>query len=311
MFSTLIQKELKSILLSPKFTATFAVCALLMLLSTYIGIKEYQSSVKQFETATQLASQELRQHSDWMGLGNQVYRAPDPMQVFVTGITNDIGRWSNIDNFNSVKLQHSSYSDDPIFALFRFVDFTFIVQIVLSLLALLFTYDAINGERESGTLKLVLSNAIPRVHFTAAKFIGSWLGLVVPLTIPTALCALLVLLYKVPFTPGNWISFASLLGASLLYFTFFIALGLLVSSMTRHSNVSFLVSFVIWIILVLIIPRAGVIAAGNIVHVPSVAEIEGQHDSYAKDRWEQYKQDMETRFQSRQAIVSGMTDEEK
>ena len=203
MFTTLVQKELKSILLSPKFTATFAVCSLLMLLSTYIGINEYRSSVKQFETAQQLVAQEMRTQNNWTGMSNRIFRRPDPMQIFVTGITNDIGRWSSVDNFNPIKLQHSSYSDDPIFAVFRFIDFTFIVQIVLSLLALLFTYDAINGERESGTLKLVFSNAIPRVHYTVAKFVGSWLGLVIPLTIPTAMCALLVLLYKVPFTPAH------------------------------------------------------------------------------------------------------------
>ncbi|MBI5215193.1 MAG: ABC transporter permease [Ignavibacteriae bacterium] len=311
MLTTLIIKELKSILLSPKFTATFAVCSLLMLLSTFIGIQEYRSSVKQHETAVQLVDRELREKTDWMAVSNRIYRKPDPLSIFVTGITNDIGRWSSVDHFNTVKLRHSSYSDDPIFALFRFVDFTFIVQIVLSLFAILFTYDSINGERESGMLKLVFSNAVPRVQYITAKFVGSWLGLVLPLTIPLAISLLLVMLYQIPFTAYHWFSLFQLTGISLLYFTFFMALGIFISAMTKHSNVSFLLSFVIWILLVLIIPRVGIITAGQLVTVPNAAEIEGQRDSFAKDRWEQFKEDSEKRFQERQAQMSGMSEEEQ
>ena len=42
------------------------------------------------------------------------------------------------------------------------VDWAFIIGYVLSLIALLFTFDAISGERERGTLRLMLANSIPR-----------------------------------------------------------------------------------------------------------------------------------------------------
>ena len=38
------------------------------------------------------------------------------------------------------------------------VDWAFIIAYVLSLIALLFTFDAISGDRESGTLRLMLAN---------------------------------------------------------------------------------------------------------------------------------------------------------
>ncbi len=50
MFGILIQKELKAILLSPKFAVTFGICAFLLLLSVFIGISEYNASVKQYDT---------------------------------------------------------------------------------------------------------------------------------------------------------------------------------------------------------------------------------------------------------------------
>ena len=46
MLSTLVIKELKAILLSPKFAATFAVASVLILLSVFIGIREYRAAVQ-------------------------------------------------------------------------------------------------------------------------------------------------------------------------------------------------------------------------------------------------------------------------
>lgn len=311
MLSTLIMKELLGILRSPKFSGTFAVCSVLILLSTFIGIREYTLAVRQYETATQLVNQELRQSSQWMGLNNRTFREPDPMQIFVSGVNYDIGRWSSISQFEPVKLRHSSYSDDPIFALFRIIDFSFVVQIVLSLFAVLFTYDAINGERESGTLALTFANAVPKAEYLMAKVVGSWLGLVLPLLIPMSLAVLLVLISGVALSGPQWMQLVSLYGVSFLYFTFFIVFGLLMSTLTRQSNMSFLLCLVAWVLVILVLPRAGVIIAGQTVSVPSVSEIDGQREAFAKDRWEQHRKEWEERLQERQAAMAAMSKEER
>jgi ABC-type transport system involved in multi-copper enzyme maturation permease subunit len=311
MIRIIVIKELKAILQSPKFTVTFAVCVLLMLLSAYVGVNEYRSSVRQYDTAVQLVGQEMREQSSWMALTNRVYRRPDPMQVFASGVNYDIGRWSNINQFSTVKLRHSVYSDDPIFAVFRFVDFTFIVTVVLSLFALLFTYDAISGEREAGTLQLSLSNPVSRVHFITGKFVGSWLGLVIPLTMPIALVALMVAISGIPFESAHWIKFGVMIGVALLYFTVFIALGLLVSALTRHSRNAFLIALVVWVVFVLILPRTGVIIAAQFIPVPTVAEVEGQQDAFAKQRWQQLGTDLEHRWQERQGPMNNLSKEER
>ena len=288
MLSTLINKELKSIIQSPKFVGSFAVCSVLILLSVYVGIVEYRASVDQHEAATKLVDEELRQATSWSRLTTKSYRAPDPMQIFVSGVNYDIGRWSSIGNDEGVKLRHSAYSDDPIFAVFRFVDFAFIVMFVLSLIAIQFTYDAINGERESGTLKLVFSNAVPRARYLIAKCVGSWLGLALPLGIPVLLSILLVIGMGVPLDSGHWIKLGILIALSLLLFTFFILLGVFMSTVTRRSSVSFLVALLVWVGLVMIIPRAGVMAAGGLVDVPRDAQIEAQRDAYANEQWAQF-----------------------
>ncbi len=311
MFTTIVLKELKSILVSPRFPVTFGVSAVLILLSVFMGIREYRASLEQYHAADELVRQEMREARGWMSLSNRVYREPDPMQIFVSGVHNDVGRLSGISSWEPVKLSSSAYSDDPLFAVFRFIDFSFIVQVVLTLFAILFTYDSINGERESGTLQLTLSNAVPRATIISAKFAGAWLGLVIPLAVPTLLSLSLLLFFGVPMTAGIWLRLGFLIMASLLLFTFFIAFGILVSAVTRRSNISFLVCLVSWVAMVLIIPRAGMMLAGQIVPVPSDAEIDSQQDSYSKDRWNAHFSQMEEKWRKRNEPLNSLSKEDR
>lgn len=303
MLSLLIIKELKSILQSPKFVATFVTCTVLILLSFYIGIQEYRESVSQYETGVAVTEQGIREQTGWGQVQNNVFRKPDPMQIFVSGINNDIGRLSSISNWASVKLRNSHYSDNPLFAVFRFIDITFIFMVVLSLFAIMFTYDAINGERESGTLKLVFSNSVPRAQFLIGKFIGSWLGLVIPILIPVLLGLLMINLFQIPLEAEHWKKIGMLFGISLLFFTFFICIGLFVSAVTSKSSTSFLILLVVWISLVLILPRIGIMIAGEIVHVPSVAEVESKKQGFSKDQWDNFSKYMQETWEKRNKEV--------
>ncbi len=284
MFATLIQKELRATLYSPRFFGSFAVCSVLILVSIFTGIQEYKAIAEQHATLGHLVQEEARQASSWGDFETRALRQPDPMQIFASGIAHDLGRWSLVNAEEPIKLRHSTYSDDPLFAVFRLADFSFIVMFVLSLMAIQFTYDSVNGERESGTLRLVFSNAVSRGQYLAAKCLGAWLGLAVPLGIPILLSLLLVVTMGVPLTGDHWIRIGMLLALSSLLFTFFIVLGVLISTLTRRSSVSFLFSLMVWVLLVMIIPRAGVMAAGGLADVPRIAEIESQHQALANEK---------------------------
>ncbi|MDM7919075.1 MAG: ABC transporter permease subunit [Methanosarcina sp.] len=164
----------------------------------------------------------------------------------------------------------------------------FIVQIVLSLFAILFTYDSICGEKESGTLKLSFANQLPRAKYISAKILGSWLGLVIPMLIPVMLGVLLVIIYDIPMTKSHWFRFSVLMGVSFLYFSFFLCLGILVSSLTRRASTSFLYLLVIWVCCVLIIPRAGVMIAGHFVKVPTATQIASKYLIKNRELVEEY-----------------------
>ena len=145
----------------------------------------------------------------------------------------------------------------------------------------------------------------------AAKLVGAWLGLVAPLAIPFALSLVLLIAFSIPMTLTHWIQLAGFLGISLLFVTFFIAYGTLISTLTKRSNVSFLFSLVSWVLFVLIIPRAGVMLAGQIVRVPTVAEMESQQDSYAKNLWNEHMKDLTKNWRDREASMQGLNAEQR
>ncbi len=290
--------------------ATFAVCSILILMSVYIGIQEYNNAVIQYEANQEIARQDIAEASNWRSIRNILHREPTPMQIFVSGLHFDVGRLSNISTSDDIKLIRSPYSDETLFAIFRFIDFTFIVQIVLSLFAILFTYDAINGERENGTLKLAFVNPISRASYLIAKFTGIWMGLIIPLLIPILIGMLMLILFDIPVLASDWGSIASLIGLSVLYITFFIGIGILVSSLARKSSLSFLLLLVIWIGGVLIIPRLGITAAGQLVPIESVAQIEAKQDAFQRARWNQYSEDLSETWRTRSAEMEGMDEAE-
>jgi ABC-type transport system involved in multi-copper enzyme maturation permease subunit len=280
-------------------------------LSIYIGIDEYKTGVRHYETINTQLYQQTKELTSWSSVRLNIVRRPDPMHIFITGVNNDIGRQSPIIRGDIIKLFASRYSDQLLFAIFRSLDLMFIVQVVLSLFAILFTYDSICGERETGTLKLNFTNPIPRTTYILAKVAGSWLGLMIPLIIPLAIGIALVLICSIPMTTAHWIRFFLLIFMSGLYLSFFVCLGVLFSSLSKVASSSFLYLLVIWISFVLIIPRAGVMMAGQFLSVPTAAEISAKLSEKSRDTSRQLSEWLSRRSSEIQKSIEYLNDEDR
>ncbi len=303
--------ELRNIVQSRKFTVTFAIVSSLIILSVLLGIRNYHSQMSAYNTMQQLNDQEMLERRDWISMSSKTMRKPEVMSVFASGVNYDLGRYSVISSFQPVNPIHSVYTDEPFFAVFRFLDFPFIVTVVLSLFILVFTYDSINGEAASGTLKLVFSNPVPRASFLLGKFSGVWLAIIVPLLIPLLLAVILVVTLGVPLTPADYISVSALTGLTILLCTFFIAVGITLSALIRQPSVSFLTALVTWVILTFIIPRGGIIAAGQIIDVPGIEEIKGMQEVFEKDAWNKFTVESTERWRTRNSGLESMTPAER
>ncbi len=296
MLKILLEKELRDILYSTQFAITFAAASILILLSFYVGIRNYQASVREYEAANSADATTISSMTEWRQVQHRVFRAPQPLQVLVNGVTNDIGRTTDMRASGELNLINSRFSVDPMFAVFRFLDLTFVVVIVFTLFGILFGYDAINGEKELGTLKLVFANKVSRASFILSKLIGSLLALGVPLLIPMLIGCVMLLGFGIPMSGGEWMQLVFVMLAGVACFAVFLTLSIMISALVSRSSVSFLLSLVVWIFSILIIPKGSVLLASRIATVPSLDTIESQKRKFTADQMTRRMKDMQTWF---------------
>lgn len=289
MFRLIVEKELREIISSTKFAVTFLAGAVLILLAFYVGARNFQVSRAQHETALTENLRKMEGLTEWARVEQRIFLPPQPLSALVTGVANDIGRNIHVEGQGDLTAEDSRFNDDPIFAVFRFLDLDFVFQIVLSLFAILFLYDSINGEKQQGTLRLVFSNAVPRDIYILGKGIGAFLALALPLLLPILTGCLLLALMGIPMTGDEWLRLGLVVLAGLLFLGVFLTLSLFVSALTHRPSSSFLILLVSWLFAVLIIPRVAVLTAGRAVEVVSTDEIVFEKSQFRAQLWEEDK----------------------
>ncbi|MDE0299463.1 MAG: ABC transporter permease subunit [Candidatus Poribacteria bacterium] len=142
------------------------------------------------------------------------------------------------------------------------MDWAFLIGIVLSFSAILFTFDAISGERTRGTLRLMLANSVPRHVVLGGKFLGALMSIGLPFLM--AVLVNLFLLYSsgsIRLDTSDWVRLGAIVLIGFVYIAIFITLGLLISSRARQSSSSLMVFTLIWVVWVILVPNtAGLLA---------------------------------------------------
>jgi ABC-type transport system involved in multi-copper enzyme maturation permease subunit len=293
MLQTIIHKEIRDLLGSTKFIVTFGVCVVLILLAFYMGASNYRSGVERYEAAKAENLRQMEGVTDWLRVQHhRVFLPPRPLASLISGISNDIGRTVEVEARGELEAEGSRFNEEPLFAVFRFLDLEFIFQVVLSLMAILLGYDAISGEKERGTLRLTFANPVSRSTYILGKLIGLFGALASALLLALAVGALILPLMGVVLTGEDWVRLALISLAGLLYFGAFLAVSVFVSALTQRSSSSFMLLLTVWIVGVLILPRASVLLAGRAVEVPSVDEIASQKASLASQLWTDFRTSM-------------------
>ncbi len=284
MLRDIIKKEILDTITSPKFVFTFLLCTILILLSVYTGVVNYGAEKKEYTAAVALDRKNLESqpnYSSLAGIGVKINKPPQVLGTVVNGVEEAVGRVAPVNIVADPNLIESKYSSNPVFAVFGPLDLMFIVKIVLSLFAILFTYDAIVGEKEKGTLKLALSNDVPRDRLILGKAIGGYISLLMPLLIPLVLCMIVLLVApNLALSGGDWTRLLLIFLMFFLYLSVFFSLGLFVSARTSRSSTSFLVLLFLWVVIVMVIPKVAVISAGQLEPIPSAQEITAKKDAY-------------------------------
>jgi ABC-type transport system involved in multi-copper enzyme maturation permease subunit len=145
---------------------------------------------------------------------------------------------------------------------FDLVDWTFIVRYVLSFLCLVLSYNAVSGELESGTLRLVLANPLSRGRLLIGKFLAH-LATLSAAALAGSLVSLLVLAVSGTVEMDGTLARSCLLFllCTLLFLALFLLLGAGVSAVARTSNSSLVLLLSAWTALIVVVPQTSYLIA--------------------------------------------------
>ena len=168
----MIRKEVLLNVLSARFMVTYGLLVCLIILSVALMTGEYADRyqdhsaeiLKEREALDALEkiedpSQQFRELQR-----SPFYNAREPrnMGILARGVEGSLPTRVASQAFGFFGGSESRLNKDILSEIFQAPDFAYTVNVVVSLLAMLFVFDAICGEKERGTLKLLLANSVPR-----------------------------------------------------------------------------------------------------------------------------------------------------
>jgi len=293
VFGTLVAKEILETVLDLRFVVATLLCVVLIPLGMYVSREDYEQRL----TAYQREHETYRQRHgapEWAGtdIEAQGFRPPSVLSIFASGLDPflpDKVITSHSGVFRTIK---EPSADSPQSFLFGKIDFLFNIVFVVSLAALIFTFTCVSGEREKGTLRLVVANSVPRSRILLAKIAGKYIALLVPFTL-AVLIALLILDASPDVSVASsqvWPHVLTILGATMLFLLGMVCLGVCISTLTRRSMGSIVLLFLVWVILVLGVPRISPMIAESLCSTESQTAVSTNKQSVADDIENEYYQ---------------------
>jgi len=227
MFAVLVKKEILNNILSLRFAVTFLLFFLLIGGSMVMMAASHDKQARDYFNLTAAYRQRVEQMRDFQEFeifGMTSRRRPNPLSVLAMGLEPDMSRSVTNSLWQDIEIGGSPYAN-PLFALFSTPDVTYVVSIILSLLAILFVFDAVSGEKEEETLKLMLSNSVPRDVILMGKCVGALVCLCASFLISLGAGLLMArVTTSLVFSPTEWLRISALVFVSLLYIDIFVGL---------------------------------------------------------------------------------------
>lgn len=163
------------------------------------------------------------------------------------------------------------------------IDWSFIISVVFSLFIVLLGYNTLSGEKESGTMRLTLSNSVSRIGVLMAKYCAVMLTVSIPLLIGIIISLLVSLVY-IPhiFSLNIVLRLILLLIVAFMFLSLFTFLSIGISAIGRQSSLVLMVLLGVWVVCI-VLPNVSGVISEEIAKVPSEYEISMQEKNVTKE----------------------------
>ena len=183
----IVRRELLDHLTSLRFGLTTFILVALMVTNAVVHLQTHPERVRRYSEKVNASQTELKSRTELYALlqkgPGKLYKRPASLAFIADGgdallpdesVSGGFWRLYDLSYIWSLgvpRLNMEAISNFRPTA--TVIDWVFIVTYLLSFIPLLFTFDALSGERERGTLRLCLANSISRPTLLMGKFLGS------------------------------------------------------------------------------------------------------------------------------------------
>ena len=261
------RKEIIHNVLGMRFALGTLLSVSLMGVVGYVLLVEFSARQQDYIAAVQRHEESLANTKVYSKVSVTVDFPPSPLSMFGQGVRDlpssvkvtayGVPTWTEGVGGAGLSIWNNSKRPyNPLLRVFTQIDLSFVVRIVLSLFALLLVFDSYSGEREGGTLPMVLACPVRRLEVLAGKLLGALGTISLPLT-----CGILVVLAQwslsgeVRLDGSVWKGLALVYLASLVYLTAFLGLATWLSLRARDSSMALMTALLVWIVVAVAIPE--------------------------------------------------------
>lgn len=270
LFRVLLRKELADHLHGRRFLAGAIVCMLLCSIAAVVRLQDYRQAHQERSLFLQRWEPSVREQIEREEIIEvENTRSVSPLSVLSNGLE-PITPFRFTSTKEGLRFGQSRGAQNVVDALFGSLDLTFVVGVILSLLAIALTFDSICGERSGGMLALLLSYPIARGTVLLAK-VTAVIALVAMCFLPSFVTAMLIMQAGgAPILSAlHCVVFFAIAS---LYVTLFVVIGVGVSATRRTPTDAALTCLFLWVFFVFVTPRAIGLFVG--IMRPSVRGVE-------------------------------------
>lgn len=281
MFSTLFIKEIQQLLYSFRFQVSLIIVLLVFIIGSIAFIRLYSEDKTNYfvyhKEHLKNLEEQAKNASD-LATNRKIYVLEPRSNSIISDCKENMFPnqfFYNAYNVFNFEVRHDNIN--PLLKPVQSLNWSFIVSVCMSFLALLFAFDTISGEKEDHTLSLALSNPVSRGSFLWAKY-AAILSVITVTTIIGILISILIIGIsgKIQINTGFLAEATGFIIITFLLIALVTVFGLLSSIISRNSNVSLLVSLCFWLLFAIIIPNTSVYWANKLFPIEHRNEVEAK-----------------------------------
>ena len=286
MIFLIAKKDFLLNLISARFIIGFLLCLVIIPFTVVVSVDNYLSQKQVYKVEQERAEKKFKEVRVWSMLRPTVVKEPGVLSIFSSGISGNVGNKSKI-NINEYPLFPSGHvitRDNPLLNAFFSIDFSKVIAILISLIALIFSYDAITREREDGTMKLSFTGKISRITFLFGKITGLLITLLpILLFCYVSACLIVLINPEISVSASDWSGILLLFLTSIIYMLVFILMGILISGLVARSSSAIILSLLCWIWFLFLLPNISTYLSQSIVKTPLYDNVQIAVDEYNKE----------------------------